>query len=443
MCSFGTTGLSLQVKYGKYHVSVGVIVGKRYGSVFEIGAKKKQLVHLPGETHLTRSESESAALPENAAESADNRRLVDSTDNQKLSAEAIAELRSSGASGQEIIAALVANSESWESKTAFSQQKWLARKEQKYAPRVRVVRCDAESVCESYFFKHRDRVNNLRFDSLAQILAFGNVYAGVQATVFDTCSGVVLAAVAERLGGHGRILAPYAGTHPSMDACKQMNFSPDVERAIISFHTSEFGKLEATAGEEWPDESPEAVSARTQAVIDDIGPQLAKKLDSFKTPKERDAFVEKRNARLCRQGAKPQPATIRHWLRGKSDSLIISTHFHPTAVLLQLWPTLAPAAPFVVFCEYVEPLVQCFRELQKRQIACKLQLGNTWTREFQVLPGRTHPAMNMTSCSGFILTGVKVHKRNDGWQFVEKVKETKKARPDGVGPRAEGEDTPP
>lgn len=35
---------------------------------------------------------------------------------------------------------------------------WLARKEQKYAPRVRVCRCDAESICESYFQKHRDKV---------------------------------------------------------------------------------------------------------------------------------------------------------------------------------------------------------------------------------------------------------------------------------------------
>ena len=41
------------------------------------------------------------------------------------------ELRASGATGAEIIAALQQNSESFEKKTAFSQQKWLARKEQK------------------------------------------------------------------------------------------------------------------------------------------------------------------------------------------------------------------------------------------------------------------------------------------------------------------------
>ena len=43
--------------------------------------------------------------------------------------------------------------------------------------------------------------SNLRSDSLAQILAFANVYAGVQVTVFDTCMGLVVSSVLERLGG--------------------------------------------------------------------------------------------------------------------------------------------------------------------------------------------------------------------------------------------------
>lgn len=45
---------------------------------------------------------------------------------------------------------------------------------------------------------------------------------------------------------------------------------------------------------------------------------------------------------------------IRNWIRDKSDSLVIVSHFHPTAVLINLMPTLAPAAPFVVFSEYLE-----------------------------------------------------------------------------------------
>jgi tRNA (adenine-N(1)-)-methyltransferase non-catalytic subunit len=37
-----------------------------------------------------------------------------------------------------------------------------------------------------------------------------------------------------------------------------------------------------------------------------------------------------------------------------------------------------------------------------------LQLNETWTREYQVLPGRTHPEMKMNACSGYLLSGIKV-----------------------------------
>jgi tRNA (adenine58-N1)-methyltransferase non-catalytic subunit len=406
---------------GKNRVNIGEIVGKPYGSVFEVG--KKALKHMPETDHLTRNENLSAALPEDAGSCADNRNLADTGDSQHLSPDDIAKLRESGASGEEIIAALISNSDSWETKTAFSQQKWLARKEQKYAPRVRLCRPDAETVCESYFQKHGDKMGNLRPDSLAQILAFGNVHAGMQVTVFDTCMGVVTAAVTERLGGVGRILCPYTGTHPSMDAMKYFNFSDEISSTVKSFSLTEIGKLEATKGETLPDGSPEAIAARAEEIINDVPPSFAKRLAETKSEQDKRNMVEQRNARITRMCHKPQPAFIRQWLRDQSDSLIICTRFDPTAVLFRLWDTLATSSPFVVFCEFLEPLVQCFRELQKRCCACKLQLSETWTREFQVLPGRTHPKMHMSSASGFILTGIKVHLREDGWKFVEWVRD--------------------
>ena len=419
------------LRVGKNRVNLGALVGTPYGSVFEIG--KRKLTYLPEAEHLTRTEASSASLAEDAAHAADNRDLTDSSQHQKLSSDDIQELRLSGASGQEIINALMENSDSWESKTVFSQQKWLARKEQKYAPRLRVVRTDAPAVCQSYFEKHREKCCNLRPDSLAQILAFANIHAGAKTMVFDTCMGVVLGAVLERLGGRGRVLAPYAGTHPSCDATKQFNFSSEVSKVMVPFHTTELGRVEETSGEEVPDESEAAQASRAKVLLECIPEPLARKLATMKSHDARESHLSKRNERIIRQSQKPQPGTVRHWIRSQSDSLIIATHFQPTATLMKFWPYLAPAAPFVVFCEFLEPLVQCFRELQRKQVACKLQLSDTWTREFQVLPGRTHPSMHMSSSSGFLLTGVKVPKRADGWKFVEKVKEGKKPRADAIG----------
>lgn len=231
--NFVEVDLRRQFKFGgKHRVNISEIVGKPYGSVFEVC--KDKLIYLPDTCQLTRNENLSAALPEDASISADNRNLDDTGgDSQHLSPDDIAKLRNSGASGEEIISALIKNSDTWEGKTAFSQQKWLKRKEQKYAPRVRLCRPDSETVCTAYFQKHSEKMGNLRPDSLAQILAFGNIHAGMQTIVFDTCMGVVTAAVTERLGGLGRILSPHTGSHPSMDAMKYFNFNDEISKTGI------------------------------------------------------------------------------------------------------------------------------------------------------------------------------------------------------------------
>ena len=368
-------------RFGKISCPITAISGKPYGCVFEI--TRTGLRFLEDVDCLSSSEERSAGLSPDAAGSADNRDIVDTNTSQKFSHEEIEAMKAQGVAGSEIIKALVQHSETWGSKTQFSQHKWLARKEQKYAPRVRLCRCSAATVSEAYFQKHREKVNNLRPDSVAQILAFGNVFAGGQVLVFDTCMGVVTGAVAERLGGHGRILAAYAGQYPSFDALKHFNLSDRESGVLVPFHTSEIGKLEEE--EEEPDESPEAIAARAQKLIDDIPSYLRNKIEGFASDVERQQYLVRRAGKICKQAAKPLPGTIRKWLRAKSNSLIISTKFSPTTVLLELLPYLASSAPFVVFCQFLEPLVECFRELQTRCLACKLQLSNTWSREYQVI----------------------------------------------------------
>lgn len=90
------------------------------------------------------------------------------------------------------------------------------------------------------------------------------------------------------------------------------------------------------------------------------------------------------------------------------DSIIIATRFDPTETLFKMLPYLRPSSPFVVFCEYMEPLAHTFLELQKKQLAINLRLSDTWMREYQVLPGRTHPNMTMSQNGGFILLGTKL-----------------------------------
>jgi hypothetical protein len=93
------------------------------------------------------------------------------------------------------------------------------------------------------------------------------------------------------------------------------------------------------------------------------------------------------------------------------DSLILVTKYDPTITLLQLFPYLAPSSPFVIYCEFIEPLTECFYNIQKNPflLSINLRLSDTWMREYQILPNRTHPAMSMSQSGGFILTGIKLH----------------------------------
>ena len=127
------------------------------------------------------------------------------------------------------------------------------------------------------------------------------------------------------------------------------------------------------------------------------------------TDRERKEFLAKRCARFARKLTRHTAVEAQQWLaQRKCDSVIIVTRYDPTATLMALLPFLAPSSPFVVYSEFIEPLVECFRELQKQSLAINLRLSDTWTREYQVLPGRTHPNMTISQSGGFILTGIKL-----------------------------------
>ncbi len=58
------------------------------------------------------------------------------------------------------------------------------------------------------------------------LLLFVDVCRGLKALVLDTCMGVVTAAMLERMGCQGRIIALYAQSQPSMDAVRTRIRSP-------------------------------------------------------------------------------------------------------------------------------------------------------------------------------------------------------------------------
>lgn len=386
------------IRVGKKVASLKPVIGSYYGAIFE--EQNKKLVKVTGGLF---PDPVAPEIGEGFNPDGDNRHYADTNSAQTLKQTDIGELREKGASGQEIIQKLVENSSTWETKTEFSKQKYLKKKQKKYMPRVRFLRCTAESLCRTYRLKNPTKICNLREDSLGQILVYANIFAGGQVLVVDTCMGLVAGAIAERQGGSGRIICPYEGQQPAADILRRFNFD---KPTLESIHYMPFNQVRMLEMHE--NEVVEPTQMARDGLTHEERQRLAAERAKKFTPEEQKRFAQKKALREQTKLLRQNPSTIREWVREKSDSLVIAANYDPEEVLMALLPYLGRSKPFVVYSEFLEPLTRTFATLQKMEAMIDLQLNETWTRENQVLPGRTHPEMTMSACSGYLLSGIKI-----------------------------------
>jgi len=343
-------------------------------------------------------------------QAADNRHLVDDNKSQGLRHDEVKKLQEQGIHGSAIVDKMIQNSSTFHTKTDFSKAKYVMRKQKKYQPRCRMIRCTAASICEAMYWKEPRRLMNLRDDTLGQILSYSNISAGCQPLVFDTCLGIITGAVAERMAGYGRIMSIYTGQQPQyVEMLGRFNLSFAENNSIKWVHSGDVFGEEVVTSNDPAAADPDRADREILEWPCPLQDHTRRYLDTMKSEREKDDFLAKRCARFARKLTRHTDSETMSYLKErKCDCVIIVTKYDPTATLMALLPYLAPSSPFVVYFEYIEPLTECFRELQKQNLAINLRLSDTWTREYQVLPGRTHPSMNMSQSGGFLLTGIKL-----------------------------------
>jgi hypothetical protein len=169
----------------------------------------------------------------------DNRQLVDSGENQQLTKDEIILLRKQGVSGEEIVGQLIENSATFARKTEFSQQKYIKKKKQKHVAVFTVLKPTARTLVELYYNRGPTKICNLRLDSLSQILTYCNVRAGSRLMIVESCNGLLLGAVLERLAGSGTLIHMYTGSAPSRQAVTDgFHFSDNYLSCLHSFPLS-------------------------------------------------------------------------------------------------------------------------------------------------------------------------------------------------------------
>ncbi|KAK7151161.1 hypothetical protein R3I93_012179 [Phoxinus phoxinus] len=393
------------------------VVGQLYRTMFEIeasGSLKPKAVKGAGDSLDSKEAGQ------------DNRHIVDDGRSQKLTRDDIETLKEQGLKGQEIVQQLIDNSTTFKDKTEFAQAKYIKKKKKKYESDITVLKPSARLLAMMYHGREPGKICHLRYDTLAQILTLGNIHAGSKIIVFETCAGLVLGSVMERMGGFGSVIQMYPGGGPTRAGMESFGLPSHFHETLHDFPLCKVNALLAgTLDLTEKDADSQANGSRiggSDSSQETSGVSEEKKSEPQSMEVSVDPQEEMRRAereRLREQRAQEKKvkmeekrkklASAAALLEGRNaDGLVIACRLHPCPVLMGLLKFLAPSRPFVVYCQYREPLIECYTKLREQGGAISLRLTDSWIRHYQVLPNRTHPLLLMSGGGGYLLSGTTV-----------------------------------
>lgn len=444
--SFAYATRTATVKMGKKPIKCETLIGAPYGSFFEV---------VNGKLIPTDPNAQLEALGDlvgddaSGTAAADNRDLTDFNNTQGLTQEAVNELKETGQKA-ELVRKLAENSASWTKRTEFSQEKYIRKKTAKHQVIVQVVRPTAALITKAYYAKKAFRTRHIRPDTIAHIMSLSNLQSGLRTLVIDDCIGLILGTVLERANGRGAVFNLHQGTDCNPSALRLFNFTPeqtaplrhvpidllrgtltnktfaDEEETPAGAKNADADQDEAQNAEEndnGADESAEKSNEKKRIDPSNLPPKRRKKdvlpykkvheqeVKEGLTPEQQEERKRKNHEtrRLYRELKWQNLTDSKNELEARGvDTIIIAGPPHPMQALNSVWRFLALSGHFVVYSEFIQPLVELYEALYQSGNVVNLRLTETWYRTYQVLPKRTHPLNNMSASSGFLLSGIKV-----------------------------------
>ncbi|XP_030413895.1 tRNA (adenine(58)-N(1))-methyltransferase non-catalytic subunit TRM6 isoform X1 [Gopherus evgoodei] len=404
-------------------------IGHIYGTTFEVSSGGS----------LQPKEKMEETTTDTKEAGTDNRNIVDDGKSQKLTHDDIKALKDKGIKGQEIVQQLIENSTTFRGKTEFAQDKYIKKKKKKYEAVITIVKPSTRILSTMYYAREPGKINHLRYDTLAQMLTLGNIRAGNKMIVMETCAGLVLGAIMERMGGYGSIIQMYPGGGPVRAATSCFGFPEFFFNTLYEFPLSKVDSLvSGTFSSETLPSEPEynvpveeerngsldekqtltqetEEESSTEAVMESNETEEQETMDLAAEDTEYKETKEKGNKENIREKQRKQQERRRKLVETaalleekNADGLIVASRFHPTPLLLSLLEFVAPSRPFVVYCQYKEPLLECYTKLREKGGVINLKLSETWLRNYQVLPDRSHPKLTMSGGGGYLLSGITV-----------------------------------
>lgn len=261
-----------------------------------------------------------------------------------------------------------------------------------------------------------EKILGLRVDSLSQLISFSNISSAGNFLLYESgTNGLVPAALLNAIGANteGKLLHLHQGNVPQKQALQALNLEQEqLDRCIsvniyslLRQYYQKDGGLKRKLDEVGDDsiESPAKISKTDENVTDiemETNDTDAKNGDNDAESKAKNGDKQPRwvfdNERGC------------ELLRENLDALVIVAKEHPVTIVNALLPFIKPGRPVVIFSLSRDILVETFINLKSSSKVTGLKLTSNWLRNYQILPNRTHPDVNMNGNSGFVLHGYTI-----------------------------------
>lgn len=93
---------------------------------------------------------------------------------------------------------------------------------------------------------------------------------------------------------------------------------------------------------------------------------------------------------------------------GGWDGIILATEMSPISVVNRLTRYLIGSGTLTIYSPFQQVLGETLQYLRKDVNYLATQLTESWSRTYQVLPGRTHPLMTTSAMGGYLLHATRV-----------------------------------
>nr|XP_022907574.1 tRNA (adenine(58)-N(1))-methyltransferase non-catalytic subunit TRM6 [Onthophagus taurus] len=360
------------ITLGNFIIETENIIGEKYGVTFRMVSKTKKLYCLEKVEQINNTINiESSGT--------DNRNITDDGTSQTLTSDEINKLKDESLVSSEIVGKLISSSTSFNSKTEYSQEKYIKKKERKYFEYIQFLKPTIRLLIEMYYRQDSAKILGLRDDYLSQIITYGNIQSTGNYLLYDSgTSGLVPAMILNAIGKEteGKLIHMHPGNECQKSAVLAMQFPKEQQDRLINVNL--YSVLRCFYQE------------KESYLVDEVPKKLVRTEDGPKKPGWHND-----NERACRI------------LTDKVDGVIITCKENPMSIVKELIQFLKHSRSIVVYHLYREPLQELFIYLKGTCDFISIRLLENFMRKYQVLPDRTHPEVNMT-LGGYVLTGLKI-----------------------------------